>query len=146
MGKTSVYAYLSISGEYFPIDIVTERLKIEPTRKWNAGDLIKPEKPMRRSYTNWEYEVKSVETLDVNDVLVPLIQTFENKVEIIQKLQHEYDLYNVIRIVIQIYDGHTPGLVIPVQASTFAAAIGADFDIDLYAFSYKDQYDEMDYS
>lgn len=39
LNKTQVMVYFSLYGEDFPIDEVTERVKVTPTRTYKKGDL-----------------------------------------------------------------------------------------------------------
>lgn len=59
MGKTSLYAYILFSGnDDFSLNIVTERLGIQPTKTWKVGERVKPNQPknhLLRSYTGWHF-------------------------------------------------------------------------------------------
>ncbi|MEC1177777.1 DUF4279 domain-containing protein [Metasolibacillus meyeri] len=140
MEKTSLYAYIKLTGnDDFPIATVTEQLNVQPTETWKVGDAIRPNHPHKWAYTCWKYETKQIETLDSEDVLRPLLNTFQSKVEIINNLKTELHLDVQLELVIIMEEGRTPGLVIYPEFSTFAAAINAFLDIDMYINPFTEQ-------
>ncbi|MGE7024427.1 DUF4279 domain-containing protein [Solibacillus cecembensis] len=142
MDKTSLYAYIQFSGnDDFPLDVVTERLGVQPTKTWKVGERVKPNHPINqllRSYTGWRFEIETKESLDTEDVLLPLLEVFQSKTETINQLKEELILDVRLELVIQIYNGYTPGLVIYPEFSKFAAEINAFLDIDMYVFSFNE--------
>ncbi|OZI11123.1 hypothetical protein CEW92_13305 [Bacillaceae bacterium SAS-127] len=141
MEKTSLYAYIALKSEEFsdfPLEIVTERLGIEPTQTWKTGDRIhpnNPNNPLERSYTRWEFRTDTIETLDTEEVFRPIFDLFESKIDVINQLKEEFDLQASVTLVIEVYDGDTPALVIYPTFSAFVAAIDAAIDVDMYVFS-----------
>lgn len=141
MKKTSLYAYITLKSEEFsdfPLEIVTERLGIKPTQTWKAGDRIhpnNPDNPLERSYTCWKFKTETIETLEPEEVLLPIFDLFESKTDVMNQLKEEFDLQANIELVIEVYDGYMPGLVIYPKFSTFSAAIDAAIGIDMYVFS-----------
>ncbi|WP_230874956.1 DUF4279 domain-containing protein [Lysinibacillus cavernae] len=142
--KTTQYAYLLISGnDDFSLEVVTQRLGILPTATWKIGDSVQPNNPrnlLEHSYTGWKYESAALETLETQEVLHPLLEVFQSKIDIINQLKEELTLDVQMELVIQIYDGHTPGLVIYPAFSKFLSEINAFLDIDMYAYSYDEPY------
>ena len=142
MDKTSLYAYILFSGnDDFPLDVVTERLGVQPTKTWKVGERVKPNHPINqllRSYTGWHFEIETKESLETEDVLRPLLEVFQSKTDTINRLKEELILDVRLELVIQIYDGYTPGLVIYPEFSKFAAEINAFLDVDMYAFSFNE--------
>lgn len=142
MDKTSLYAYILFSGnDDFPIDVVTGRLGVQPTKTWKVGERSKPNHPANqylRSYTGWQFKIESIESLDTEQVLRPLLEIFQSKTDIINQLKEEFIIDVRLELVIQIYDGYAPGLVIYPEFSKFAAQINAFLDIDLYVFSFNE--------
>lgn len=111
---------------------------MQPTKTWKVGERVKPNHPINqllRSYTGWHYEIERKESLDTEDVLRPLLEVFHSKTDTINQLKEELTLDVSLELVIQIYDGYTPGLVIYPEFSKFAAEINAFLDIDMYVFS-----------
>lgn len=139
MEKTRVQAYFKLSNDDdFPLDEVTKRLNTKPSETTKAGEPL-PLNSARHYYTTtWKYGLGYMETLDVDEVLMPVIEKFESKVNDILRLKKEYNLVARFAIVIEIHNGLSPGLAIYTRASKLAAEIGAIFDIDLYAYPYND--------
>lgn len=139
MQKTTLYAYICFIGKGdvkdFPLEVVTERLGVQPTETWQMGDRINNIIPRLYSFTCWKYESKRLETLEADDVLLPILNVFQSKTDIINQLKEELDLNAHIVLVITMIDGRTPGLVISPEFSRFASSINASIDIDMYVES-----------
>ncbi|MEG0258544.1 MAG: DUF4279 domain-containing protein [Lysinibacillus sp.] len=133
MDKTTLYAYIQFIGkDDFPLDVVTERLGVEPTRTWKVGDRVNKHTPLERFYTCWKYESEKLETLDPEDVLRPILDVFKFKIDTINQLKEELNIDVQIELVIVMENGRTPGLVIYPEFSSFVSAINACIDIDMY--------------
>ena len=143
MEQTSFYTYMKLAGDDdFPLEEVTKRLQIEPTDAWRIGDKVRPNSPLERFYTCWLYKIGPATSLNVDDVLKPLYEQFHSKVDVINALKEQYHLSVQIDVVIEIEKGETPALTISPAMSQFASSIGADIDIDLYAYAYEEvEYD-----
>ena len=141
MEKTRLYAYIVFeSNEVFPLEVVTSRLNVQPTRTWKIGERITPDHPTNkreRAFTAWKYEIDK-ETVDSDEVLCPLLEVFQEKTHIINELVEELKVGVRLQLVMHIYDGNTSGLYIHPAFSQFSAAINADLDIDMYVFPYSD--------
>lgn len=140
MEKTKVQAYFSLSNndDDFPLDEVTKRLNIQPSRTTKVGEPLPLNSARHYFYTTWEYGLGYKETLDVDEVLMPVIEKFESKVNDILLLKKDYNLVAKFYIVIEIHNRCSPGLAIYTRASKLATEIGADFDIDLYAYPFNE--------
>ncbi|MFJ5771680.1 DUF4279 domain-containing protein [Psychrobacillus sp. NPDC093180] len=142
MERTSLYAYIIFTGnDDFPLDVVTERLGVQPTKTWKVGERAVPNHPINhflRSYTAWHFEIETKETPNTDEVLRPLLEVFESKTDIINQLKEELNLNVHLELVIQIYNGFTPGLVIYPEFSRFAAEINAFLDVDMYVYPFNE--------
>lgn len=139
MEQTSFYTYIKLAeNEDFPLDEVTKRLGVEPTTTWRVDEKVRPHQPLERFYTCWKYKVGPVQSLDVDDVLEPLYAQFYSKVDIINNLKEQYDLSVRIVVVIEIENGCKPALTIAPAFSRFASSVGADIEVDLYAYPYSE--------
>ncbi len=140
MEKTSLYAYISFTGkddvDDFPVEVVTEMLGVQPTTILRMGERINDVRT--RSFTSWQYESETLETLDVDDVLLPIFNVFQDKTDSINRLNEKLNLNVQIEIVITMIDGYTPGLVIYPEFSRFASAINAFIDIDMYVYPFRE--------
>ena len=138
MEQTTSYAYIKFSGnDDFPLDIVTERLGVQPTKTWKVGEKVHANKPLKRFYTCWIYKIDKLETLVVEDVLEPLYDLFNSKVDTINQLKKQLDLDVKIALVIEIENGRAPGLVISPEFSRFVSSINAFIDIDMYVYQFS---------
>lgn len=140
MDKTSLYAYISFTGkddvDDFPVEVVTEMLGVKPTRILRMGERINDVRT--RSFTSWQYESETLETLDVDDVLLPILNVFEEKTDSINRIKKELNLNVKVALVITMIDGFTPGLVIYPEFSKFASDINAFIDIDMYVYPFSE--------
>lgn len=140
MEKTTLYAYISFTRnddvDDFPLEVVTEPLEVQPTETWRIGDKINNHHV--RSFTCWKYESETLETLDSDDVLLPILNVFQSKTDTINQLKKELNLNVQIELVITMIDGYTPGLAISPEFSRFAAGINALIDIDMYVHSFSE--------
>lgn len=62
----------------------------------------------------------------------------KSKTDTINQLKKELSLNVQIELVITMIDGYTPGLVISPEFSSFAAAIDAYIDIDMYVYPFSE--------
>ena len=140
MEKTSLYAYIHFTGKEdiddFPVEVVTEMLGVQPTTIWRLGEKIND--VHTRSFTSWKYESKTVETLNVDDVLLPILNVFQYKTDTINRIKEELNLNVRIELVMTMIDGYTPGLTISSEFSSFASAINASIGIDMYVYPFSD--------
>ena len=144
MEQTSFYTYIHLAGDDdFSLDEVTKRLGIEPTTTWRVGEKVHPNKPHERLYTCWKHKIGPVESLDVDDVLKPLYDLFNPKVDIINALKEQYDLSVKIALVIEMDNGRTPGFAISPAFSRFTSSLDAMMDIDMYVYPFSEE-DEDD--
>ncbi|MCM3666271.1 DUF4279 domain-containing protein [Mesobacillus subterraneus] len=141
MDNTRVMVYFSLYGDEFPLDYVSNKLKIEPTRSYRKGDLI-PNRPtaVYRKETSWDLGTEYEESFDVNEQLQKILQQLQNKSSIINELKKAYSLECKFFIVIKIEDGLAPALYLSKDIIKFASIIKAEFDIDLYANPYESDY------
>jgi len=149
--KTQVMVYFSLFGNEFPLDYVTEILEITPSESYKKGDLI--ERPHNsnlisssmkhyRKSTVWEISTDYQESFDVKEQLNQIIGLLKNKVAELNRLKADFDLKCTFTIVIVMENGITPGLQLNNEQIEFANSIKAEFDIDLYANSYKENFDD----
>ena len=142
MDKTTMYAYISFTGNDdvydFPLEDVTEQLNVQPTRTWKAGDRVNEVTSRLHFFTCWKYESKTLETLDSDDVLLPILNAFNSKIDTINQLKQQLNLYVKIYIVISMFDGQSPGLYISPEFSRFAGTIDAMIGIDMYVYPFAE--------
>lgn len=140
MEKTTLYAYFCFTGkddvDDFPLEVVTERIGVQPTETGKVGDKGKYSSSLQ--YTCWKYESETLETLEADDVLLPILNVFQPKTDTINQLKKELNLNVHIELVITMIDGYTPGIVISPEFSSFASDINAFIDIDMYVYPFSE--------
>ncbi|MFF2880115.1 DUF4279 domain-containing protein [Bacillus toyonensis] len=142
MDETQVMVYFNLSGDEFPVEVVSERLQVSPTKSYKKGDIIRKTNEtenITRNYTSWQLSTGYQESLDVGDVMEQLILKLKDKPAIINELKREFGLECRFTIVIKINDSHTPAFHLDNPVIDFANSIKADFDIDLYANPYVEE-------
>ncbi|USK30834.1 DUF4279 domain-containing protein [Bacillus sp. CMF21] len=150
MDITKVKVYFSLFGDEFPIAYVTESLGVVPTDSYNKGDVIErshkqngiSKKTIFRKETAWELGTDFQESYDVKEQMDQILEPLKNKTAIINQLKAKYKLECKLFIVINMENGETPGLYLDNEQIEFANSIKAEFDIDLYANSYKETFDD----
>ncbi len=143
MDKTEVMVYFKLQADDFPLEQVTERLQIKPTKIFKKGDIIRKiseTENFTRSYTSWEFGTEYKESLDTGELIDQVILQLRDKASVINELKEEFGLECRFVIVIKINEGCTPSLHLDIPVIEFAASIKADFDIDLYANPYGESY------
>lgn len=134
MDKTQINVYFSLFGDEFPIDDITEKLKITPTEIYKKGDLIPNRQTIRyRKETSWNLATGYQNSLDVNEQLRQIVGILQNKSSIIKEIKQDYSLECKFYIVIIINDGNSPAFYMDKDLLKFIASIEAEIDIDLYA-------------
>lgn len=144
LDETQVMIYFNLYGDKFPLEVVSEQLKVSPTKSFSKGDIISKanesdSESRTRSYTSWELGTGYQESLDVGEMMEQVIVQIKDKSAIINELKREFGLECRFTIVIKMNDGHTPAFHLDISVIDFANRIKADFDIDLYVNPYIEE-------
>ncbi|GGA60681.1 DUF4279 domain-containing protein [Ornithinibacillus halotolerans] len=142
--KSEIKVYLTLYGDDFPLEEVTEKLGIEPTRTCKKGDEMVPPhgtyKPAIKRYypdTSWELDSGYIESTDVEVEFDKLVDKLRSKIFIINELREKYNLKSYIQVVPQLYNGDTPILTVNKKLINFAYRIQAEFiDYDMYIYPF----------
>lgn len=122
------YVYLTLMGDVFDTETVTEALSITPTK------LIHKKDP-RPKFTAWEYRIPATDDVDLETPLTQLIALFEDKVEQIRQLKTQFNLESRLQFVIDIDmdpDASTPYFGFDRRVIDFLSQTGTSVDFDLY--------------
>lgn len=138
--ETQIKLILVIFGDYFPLNELTELVKITPTQTWTKGDEIpshtglvrKDIKNHVRQETVWEFSTGFIKTLDSEDVFFQFEKKFENKLSVLSRYIRENELEAVVDIVVEIADEEKPSIHFNKQIIKLCDKLGAEIDIDLY--------------
>ncbi len=136
-------AGLGIFGDNINLDIITKKLDINPTRSWCKGDkndfFPKEVHELGYEYALYKFGLWSVytdyeETRDINTVIQKIYSLFENKINELIEIQHEYNAECTILIVIKVRNELTPAMHFEKWFIDFLHDIHAEVDIDLYVY------------
>lgn len=128
---TNIRAILSIMGEYFDVQKITDALEVTPSCTWNKGEFIR-DSGKKRTYTAWIYKTEIIETLDINASVMQIGELFYSKADNLVRLRKQYELDISIDFVIVIKNEEPPAIYFEPDFISFAAKIGAKFDVDTY--------------
>lgn len=122
------YLYFSFDAKYFDTEKVTEELNIQPT-----SVMIKKE-PVPK-LTAWKYRIDAGNEIDLEKYLKKLIEFFEPKIDVINRLKKEFNLNTRIQFVIDIDinpDSSIPYFGLNKKTIDFLYKTGTEIDYDLY--------------
>ena len=125
--------YITSSKNEFDLGEVSRRLGVTPTRTRRKADFP----PQTPAQTSWSLEVKEENAFSVGTVLDKLIRRLagENAFENVEKLCtlcSDLAASPRFEIVIHMQSGDGPEVVLSPKQVLFAAAIGAEIDLDLH--------------
>ncbi|SDZ05956.1 protein of unknown function [Evansella caseinilytica] len=139
--KTSIEVYIDFIKHEpdwdFPLSTVTDKLGIFPTDTEKNGEWANPRR--QYSFTSWKYSTGVIETCDFEMVIEKIVDTFKDKVDIINELKRELGIEAAIRAVTHVVDGMSPAYVLPVEVMKFAVSIDAFIDIDEYVYGFVEE-------
>lgn len=122
------YLYFSFEEELFNTEVITNELGIEPT-----SVMIKKD-PVPKS-TSWMYKIEAGNEIDLEIHLKKLIDIFEPKIGVINRLKRDLKLETRIQFVIDIDinpDASTPYFGLNKRTIGFLSKTDTEVDFDLY--------------
>ncbi|PFB26115.1 hypothetical protein COJ27_22525 [Bacillus cereus] len=133
-------AYFSITGDIFPVEVITEALSIEPTSTYKKGDVVaKRDNPnlvstkiIYRKETDWTLSTGYQESYDINNQLHVILKSLEGKTEQLKHLKKKYSLQFLLMVVIQVENNESPAMYLQKNIIDFASSIQAEIHFDLY--------------
>ncbi|HDR6317994.1 TPA: DUF4279 domain-containing protein [Bacillus thuringiensis] len=133
-------AYFSITGDIFPVEVITEALSIEPTSTYKKGDVVaKRDNPnlvstkiIYRKETDWTLSTGYEESYDINNQLHVILKSLEGKTEQLKHLKKKYSLQFLLMVVIQVENNESPAMYLQKNIIDFASSIQAEIHFDLY--------------
>jgi hypothetical protein len=112
----------------FDTEILTKELGVWPT------SLMKKKDPVPKS-TAWKYQIEVGNEIDLETPLVKLINIFEPKIEVINRLKRDLNLETRLQFVIDIDinpEASTPFFVLNKRTIDFLSKTETEVDFDLY--------------
>jgi hypothetical protein len=137
METGNTYVYFALTGDNFDPQIVTERIGVTPTEKWNKGDKGKYKPTL--DYSCWKLSAeKGKEHIMVNSLVDEVIGQLFDKIEIINELKKQFDLDSGLEIVMYVdtnEEQSTPALGYDLKTSEFLYRTQTKADVDIYRFN-----------
>lgn len=137
METGNTYVYFALTGEEFNPQIVTERIGIIPTEKWNKGDKGKYKQDLE--YSCWKLSTdKGKKYIIVDNLVDEVVTQLFDKIEIINDLKNQFYLDSVLEIVIYIDTNEeqtTPSLGLDLKTIEFLYKTQTKIDFDIYRFN-----------
>ncbi|EJS69420.1 DUF4279 domain-containing protein [Bacillus wiedmannii] len=133
-------AYFSASGDIFPVEAITNALRIEPTRTYKKDDVVARRdnpnlvstKTLYRKETDWTLSTGYQESYDINNQLHVILKSLEGKTEQLKHLKKKYSLQFLFMVVIQVENNESPAMYLQKDIIDFASSIQAEIHFDLY--------------
>lgn len=122
------YLYFSFESDFFETNMVTKELGVEPTSLRIKKD------PVPKS-TAWSYKIVVGKEIDLETPLEKLIDIFEPKIEVINRLKSELNLETRLQFVIDIDinpDASTPYFGLNKRTIDFLSKTNSEVDFDIY--------------
>ena len=130
--KTQIKVILSIFGDEFLPENLTQLLNISPSKSWIKGDKVHDRNNLYRKESSWDYEIGFVQTLFLDEVYNMLLTVFENNINALKNYITENNLEVKIYIVIEIYDEEKPSIYFERRFLIFLNELNAEVDMDMY--------------
>lgn len=132
--KTKIYFNIVFEDE-LRVDDLTNILGIKPDidSSWNKGDERKRVKGRYYEFSRWSMPSLITEDLLVEEQVLKYIKPLLSKIDLLNKLKNEYELYYVIEIIPNI-ENHleVPSLSCGKELIDFCYKTGTVIDIDMY--------------
>ena len=137
MDKGSTYVYFALRGNNFDPQILTDRIGIIPTDTRKAGD--KGKYKLTLNYSCWELSTDvGREYIMVSNLVEEIVNKLFDKIEIINELKSQYNLYSLLEIVMYIdinEEQTTPSLGHDLKTIEFLYRTQTETDVDIYRFN-----------
>lgn len=132
---TEIDVSLTLRGDAFEPDTVTDITSLIPTHTWRKGDLV-PGTTMKRKEDGWRISTGLVTSNDLDEQIthiIDLIAPFASKIRhVCQLLDLDVDLSCVVYI-----DPAVPSMSIDLNTMGMLVSVGATIDIDVYVLSFE---------
>jgi hypothetical protein len=134
------YVYFALKGDDFDPVVITDRLKIKPSKFWRKGD--KGRYIEKQKFSNWQLNSEGIEKIEIDNLVNEIIIKLNKKIDIINGLKKELGLESVLEIVLYIDTNEeetTPSLGHDLKTIDFLYKTRTITDIDIYRFDSKNE-------
>jgi hypothetical protein len=122
------YLYFSFDAELFDSELITTEMGIDPTMVIRKKDIVPKS-------TSWKYKIEIGNEINLEIHIEKLIDIFEPKIEIINRLKKEFNLETRLQFVIDIDinpDTSTPYFGLNKRTINFLGKTETEVNFDLY--------------
>ena len=137
MEKGNTYVYFALTEDNFDPQVVTDKIGVIPTEKWNKGDKGKYKPTLE--YSCWKLSTdKGKEYIMVDNLVNEVIKPLFDKIEIINELKNQFNLDSVLEIVMYVdtnEEQSTPALGHDLRTIEFLYRTSTKTDVDIYRFN-----------
>ena len=131
MNQTSIRVCLSIFGELFDPNALTNLVGLTPTKTGIKGQPIEG-KAMTYKDTFWDFSTDAVDSLFLEEAASPLVNKLKGLESTIVQFMTAHALLAKIYIVVEIVDEQTPALYLNRAFLSCIESLRAEVDIDSY--------------
>jgi|CZKP01.1.fsa_nt_gi hypothetical protein len=128
--ETEIRIIISFYGDNYDPAIVTEKLKINPTKTWNKGDKKGATSLVHKDY-GWYFALEKFYLNELSICLFQMIELLEPKKNLITELIDQYKLDAVISCYVVPNRKHNPDLFLDNNLINRIAALNCSLDIDI---------------
>lgn len=131
--KNRIKLELSIFGDDFSPNDLTEELQIKPTSSWLKGDVFKTfKKESKRQECSWNYSTGYLKTLDFDESLQVLLEVLGDKSKYLGEYARKHSLATKFFIVLEMSEEQTPAFYLNRTFLEFVNELRAEIDVDMY--------------
>jgi hypothetical protein len=120
-----------ITGEKINPDEISRILGILPSYTRIKGD-YNPNKSIQYQASLWSIETEYYESYDIREQINMIMEVLKNKIEILNKIKHEFQAEFRFVIVVEIPKSGGPIISFDIPFIQFASEIGSEIGIDYY--------------
>ncbi|MVM36371.1 DUF4279 domain-containing protein [Spirosoma sp. HMF4905] len=131
MNQTSIRVYLSIFGEQFDPNALTNLVGLAPTNTGIKGQAIEGKATIYKD-TFWDFSPDAMDSLLLEDITNFLVNKLKGSEITIFQFMAEHSLVAKFTIVIEIVDGQAPALYFNRTFLSCIESLNAEVDIDTY--------------
>ena len=134
--ETEISVNITLSGDCFDLEYVTNTLGINPTYKRNNTEILGNGKVF--GYTEWGIGTGYEKSLDIEVQFLKIYSLLKYKEIVLANLAIDCNAEWHIVFVIKIENGDVPAMVIPKEMIEFCYKIGAEIGFDTYVLSARE--------
>jgi hypothetical protein len=126
--KNTAYAYLSIDEFFCPVDELTKRVGLQPTKAWQVGDIFPPV-PVPRKFSAWHLKSRLSSSEEVERHVLDVLDQIRGREAVFRDLSREF----CVRMqCVGYYSDYNPGFRLESDVVRRVAECGMMLDLDAY--------------